>query len=593
MLAFTVPLLSTMLAAGSPVQTLSSRYLDGLFHARPHLATYMGVHTQDGRMMDLDPPAITQRIRELNVLAAQVRALDPGKLSTDDRADARILADGIALELLYLSDIREWAWDARLDDSFPFYDPREYVASRLGDLIHGTFAPESQRAKWVTEQLRALPHHLSMKQSSLVTPEPVRLAQAVKDNAGRITFFNTELKTFTAKHPDAEKARVEAVKALEGYQQFLSSFPPGKATRDWRLGKELYDRKFPLALQTDMTPAQLQRAAEEAFEAARGRLYATARGLYAGLWPSDAAPAENADGPEQARVIRRVLDEISKNHPQADQFVQAHADKLSGLRTFIEQKKLLKLPPADTLRVLPEPEYKRGGVGAEYLAPGMLDRTSKWHGTFFVDPVDPSWPPQKVESYLRANDWYAITLTAAHEAYPGHHTQAWYARQRPNPLRSTLWSGAFAEGWAVYGTTLLVEQGLGEKENARYALRDLWGAMVVAANAILDIKLQRGEMTDEQALRFMEDDGFQEKALAEKKLLRAKLDSAQLCQYYLGLNEIETLEREVKARGKFDLRAFNQELVAHGTVPVKVLRTFFKLGDGGAKARAPGTTPVH
>ena len=577
MLASTVPLLATVLAAGSPVQTLSSRYLDGLFHARPHLATYMGVHTQDGRMMDLDPPAITQRIRELNALAAQVKALDVGKLSTDDKADARILADGIALELLYLTDIREWAWDPRLEDSFPFYDPREYVASRLGELIHGTFAPESQRAKWVAAQLKALPHHLSMKQSSLVTPEPVRLAQAVKDNAGRITFFNTELKTFTAKYPDAEKARVEAVKALEGYQQFLSSFPAAKATHDWRLGKELYDRKFPLALQTDMTPAQLQKAAEEAFEAERGKLYAIARGLSAELFPKEAAPAENAPRPAQAQVIRRVLEELSRNHPPAAQLVEAHAEKLATLRTFIAEKNLLTLPPPDTLRVLPEPEYKRGASGAEYLSPGMLDKTSKWHGTFYVDPVDPSWPPEKVESYLRANDWYAITLTSAHEAYPGHHTQTWYARQHPNALRSTLWSGAFAEGWAVYGEGLMIEKGLGGKENARYALRDAWGGMVVAANAILDIKLQRGEMTDEEALRFMEDEGFQEKALAEKKLLRAKLDSTQLCQYFLGLSEIEALERDVMARGKFDQRAFNQELVGHGTVPVKILRAFFRL----------------
>ncbi len=126
-------------------------------------------------------------------------------------------------------------------------------------------------------------------------------------------------------------------------------------------------------------------------------------------------------------------------------------------------------------------------------------------------------------------------MTSAHEAYPGHHTQAWYARQHPNALRSTLWSGAFAEGWAVYGERLLVKQGLGGSENARYALIQARSGMVVAANAILDIKLQRGEMTDEQALRFMEDEGFQEKALAEKKLLRAKLDSTQLCQYFLGL----------------------------------------------------------
>jgi len=577
MLASTVPLLATVLAAASPVQALSSRYLDGLFHARPHLATYMGVHTQDGRMMDLDPPAITQRTRELNALAAQVKALDLPKLSTDDRADARILADGIALELLYLTDIREWAWDPRLEDSFPFYDPREYVASRLGELIHGTFAPESQRAKWVAAQLKALPHHLSMKQSSLVAPEPVRLAQAVKDNAGRITFFNTELKTFSAKYPNAEKARVEAVKALEAYQQFLSSFPAAKATHDWRLGKELYDRKFPLALQTDLTPAQLLKTAQDAFETERKNLYTIARGLSAELWPKEAAPAENAPAPIQAQVIRRVLEELSKNHPPADQLVQAHADKLASLRGFITEKNLLKLPPADTLEVKPEPEYKRGASGAEYLSPGMLDTKIKWHGTFYVDPVDPQWPPEKVESYLRANDWYAITMTSAHEAYPGHHTQTWYAHQHPNPLRSTLWSGAFAEGWAVYGERLLIKEGLGGKENARYALREARSGMVVAANAILDIKLQRGEMTYEEALRFMEDEGFQEKALAEKKLLRAKLDSTQLCQYFLGLSEIETLERDVKARGKFEQRAFNEQLVGHGTVPVKILRAFFGL----------------
>ena len=62
-------------------------------------------------------------------------------------------------------------------------------------------------------------------------------------------------------------------------------------------------------------------------------------------------------------------------------------------------------------------------------------------------------------------------MTSAHEAYPGHHTQAWYARQHPNALRSTLWSGAFAEGWAVYGEGLMVQKGFGGKENARYALR--------------------------------------------------------------------------------------------------------------------------
>ena len=84
-------------------------------------------------------------------------------------------------------------------------------------------------------------------------------------------------------------------------------------------------------------------------------------------------------------------------------------------------------------------------------------------------------------------------------------------------------------------------------------------------------------MTDEEAVRFMVEEGFQEKAMAEKKLLRAKLDSTQLCQYFLGLSEIEALEHDVKSRGGFDQKVFNQELIGHGTVPVKILRSFFKL----------------
>lgn len=567
-------LLAVALTAQPSLTPLRTQYLDGLFRARPHMATFMGDHRFDGQVMDLSDAAVQRRLKELTALSKRLSALDRSKLSADDRADAEILAEGIALEELYLQDIREWTWDPRLIDSFPFYDPREYVASRLGELVHGTFANEAQRRKWVTEELNALPRLLQQQEHALVTPSRVHLDKAVKDNKGRIAFFNTELKEFTAKDPKAEKARLQAVAALEKFQHFLEQFPREKATHDWRLGKALYAKKFPLALQTDATPEQLATRADAAFRASRDQLYAIALRLHAELWPKEQQPAKNADPKAQAAVIRRVQEEISKDHPTAENFVQAHADKLDGLREFITEKNLLTLPPKDTLVVMPEPEFKRGATGAEYLSPGMLDKSSAWHGTFYVDPVDPTWPAEKQESYLRANNNYEITLTSAHEAYPGHHTQAWYARKDLNPLRATLWSGAFAEGWAVYGEHLLVTVGLGAERNDRFAFLDTKGAMIVAANALLDIKLQSGEMTDEQALHFMEDEGFQEAAQAERKLLRAKLDSTQLCQYFLGDVEILDLEKDVRAKGNFDQRRFNESLISHGTAPVKVLRSF-------------------
>jgi uncharacterized protein (DUF885 family) len=278
----------------------------------------------------------------------------------------------------------------------------------------------------------------------------------------------------------------------------------------------------------------------------------------------------------EQKVIQRVVDELAKDHPKPDELVAAHARNLDALRAFIEKHDLLALPPRDTLRVEPMPEFKRGAVAAEYLAPGVLLRNPKWHATYYVDPIDPTWPPEKVESYLRGQNNYQVQLVAAHEAYPGHHTQYFYSKRNLNPLRAVLWNGPMVEGWAVYGEGLMVKLGWGGDKNDRFRVYNLIGILISTANTILDIELQSGHMTDEEAVRFMVEDGFQPRAQAEKKLKRAKLDSTQLCQYFLGLDEIETLEADYRKKvgARFNQRAFNEALIGHGSIAVKLLRDY-------------------
>ncbi len=561
-------------AAG--LERFKIRYLEGLFRAKPHLATFMGDHRWDDRLADFSPAAIKRRQTEVVEQQKFLARLNSAALSVDQRTDAAIIADGLALELLELREIREWTWNPRLFDSFPFYDPREMIAARLSDLVHGSYAPEQVRRKNATAQLNALPRFLSDEKKALQRLSGTHLQQAIKENQGRIGFFESELKAFTESDQAAEKARRAALRALQDFQTFLEKIPATRTTRNWRLGKALYEKKFPLALQTDASTEALSARAAAAFKQARTDLFRVALRLHQALWPKEPAPPEDADAPTQAKTIRRVRDEISKDHPKAEELVAAHARYLDRLRSFIEHKDLVGLPPKESLEVLPMPEFKRGAAGAEYLSPGMLDKTSAWRGTYYVDPIDPTWPADRVESYLRANNDYEIELTAAHEAYPGHHTQSWYARKDLNPIRATLWNGPMAEGWAVYGSELLVHSGYGLDRSDRYLFFSLKGAMVVAANAVLDIRLQRGEMTDEEALRFMIEEGFQEKAQAEKKLLRAKLDSTQLVQYFLGYDEIRKLESDVRVSlgSSFVQRKFDDALIGHGTIAIKHLRRY-------------------
>jgi hypothetical protein len=580
-----VVLFSAPAAAGAnaKLDALIKRYLDGLLRAKPHLATFMGDHRFDGLLPDRSPAGETRRVAELlaqqKQLAAVVRA---GDLGDDGRIDAQIVADGIALELLYLRDIREWEWDPRLHDSFPHYDPREIIGQRLSDIIHGDFAPEPARRKSVIAQLAALPRFLADTRAALGRPRGkrrtprVHLDQAIKNMRGTLELLQGEVKRFVGDAP----AHAGAVAALEAYVKFLETDLAPRADGDWRLGAELYGKKFPLALQTTLTPTELATRARAAFDAARAQLYLECEKLHLKLWPREPLPTSGAAGtasPQfQHKVIRRVVDELGKDHARPDELVAAHGRNLDALRAFIEKHDLVALPPPETLRVAPMPAFKRGAVAAEYLAPGVLIRNPTWHATYYVDPIDPTWPPDRVESYLRGQNDYTVQLVAAHEAYPGHHTQYFHSKRNLNPLRAVLWSGAMAEGWAVYGEGLMVALGWGGERNDRFRVFQLVGRLVSTANAILDIELQSGRMTDEEAVRFMVEDGFQPRAQAEKKLVRAKLDSTQLCQYFLGLDEIQTLERDYKTKvgPAFKQRTFNEALIGHGSLAVKFLRDY-------------------
>lgn len=563
---------------------LRQEYLDGLLLAKPHLATFMGDHRFDDRWPDGSPRGIELRERVLQQQKLRLASVDKSRLPLEEQIDADILSDGIELELLYLREIREWERDPRLQDTFPYYDPREIVATRISDILHGDFARAEVRLRSLTSLMKGLPEFLQQVQSRLKNPSRLYTEQAIADNRGRLELFHGEVGEFVSTagvlpglRDEAETARKLAVSALQRYQRFLEEDLLPQSTGDWRLGADLFRKKFPLALQTTATPEAVAAKAKQAFELARRQLFTVAAALHGELSPGTPISKNSASPEGQSELIRSLKDELSKDHPSADGLVEAHRKNLDDFRRFIVEHDLIALPPAETLSVREMPPFKRGTAAAEYLAPGVLERRDKWTATYFVDPIDPTWDSARIESILRGNNDYEVQLTAMHEAYPGHHTQFYLARQNLNPLRAVLWNAPFVEGWAVYAENLMTQLGYGGDKNGRYRFFALRGDMIVATNALIDAQLHSGQMSEAEAVRFMVEEGFQEQAQAEKKLRRAKLDTTQLSQYFLGLEEIQQLEKEVKARAgaSFRQRVFNENLTGHGSIAVKHLRRYF------------------
>ena len=563
---------------------LKREYLDGLLLAKPHLATFMGDHRFDNRLPDLSPQGLKRRERVLEQQKIRLATVEREKLPLDEQVDAELMADAIELELLYLREIKDWEWDPRLNDSFPYFDPREMVAGRISDIIHGDFAPAEQRLRNVLGQLKGLPEFLKAVRAQLRNPAAIYTEQGISANKGRIQFFNAELAEFiktaegvtSSLRAEAEEARRSAVTALEDYQQFLEKDLLPRSHGDWRLGSERYHKKFPLALQTDISPEALVPRAEAAFKKASQELLQTAVSLHKELFSGKSLPKYENNAAMQRQVTSVVRDQLAKDHPKAEELVDAHRRNLDDFRSFIQSHNLLGLPPKESLVVKETPLFKRGVSSAEYLAPGVLEGKSDWRATYYVDSIDPAWDAGRVESYLRFNNSYEVQLVAMHEAYPGHHTQFYYSRKNLNPLRAVLWNAPFVEGWAVYATKLMTQLGYGGDKNARYRFFALRSDMMVATNTLIDIKLHCGQMTDEEAVRFMVEEGFQEKPQAEKKLVRAKLDSTQLVQYFLGYDEILRLENDYRQQvgEKFHQGEFDENLIGHGSIAVKYLRKY-------------------
>ena len=168
-----------------------------------------------------------------------------------------------------------------------------------------------------------------------------------------------------------------------------------------------------------------------------------------------------------------------------------------------------------------------------------------------------------------------LGTTTYHEAVPGHHFQIALEMEHPElpafrRLGSRLVGGAYAEGWGLYSERLADEMGLFRNDAERFGM--LTGQAWRAARLIVD--------TGIHALR-------KDRAWGVGVLLGAGLTETdatietdryitwpgQALTYKVGQREIERLRRELAARdgAAFDIRAFHDEVLGHGSLPLATL----------------------
>jgi uncharacterized protein (DUF885 family) len=191
------------------------------------------------------------------------------------------------------------------------------------------------------------------------------------------------------------------------------------------------------------------------------------------------------------------------------------------------------------------------------------------HGHFFVPYPPDGTSSEEVQKRLEGNCSAGIPTTAVHEAYPGHHWHLVMAKANPSHARRIFGTAYFSEGWALYAERVMREQGF--FTDPKHLLYQYEATIFRAARIVVDTSLHMGEMSFDEAVRFMVENGNLTEPNARAEVGRYCSWPTQASSYLTGMLEIIDIRtRWLARRGKSDrpaLRAFHDAITSAGMLP--------------------------
>jgi uncharacterized protein (DUF885 family) len=216
--------------------------------------------------------------------------------------------------------------------------------------------------------------------------------------------------------------------------------------------------------------------------------------------------------------------------------------------------------PRGSFEIRPVPPEQENSVGGAYYVVGAPDGSRP--GVFFVNT-----------SNLESRTTPPMTSLFLHEAVPSHHLQGTLAQENQSlpALLRYGWNTGFGEGWALYAESLGQELGVYEDPYAYFGHLDL--EMFRALRLVVDTGLHAKSWSRQQAIDYMLANSPQHRSYIEQEVDRYISWPGQATAYKVGELVIKRLRAEAeRSRGaRFDIRAFHDEILRFGCLPLFVL----------------------
>lgn len=257
-------------------------------------------------------------------------------------------------------------------------------------------------------------------------------------------------------------------------------------------------------------------------------------------------------------------------HKDPQFYYTSREDLLAGYRNIAKEidPELIRLfgkLPRVPYGVRAVPEYSEKSAPAAYYQGGSAKAGRP--GWFFANTFNLTSRPK----------WQMECLTL-HEAVPGHHLQISLAQELTDVPEFRKYSGytAYIEGWGLYAESLGGEIGLYKDPYSKFGSLtfEAWRAI----RLVVDTGIHAFGWSRAQAIKFMEENSGMDTFGATVEVDRYIVWPGQACAYKIGQLKIRELRTyaEHELGDTFDIRAFHDEVLGNGALPLDVLESHIK-----------------
>ena len=548
-------------ASRNALNAIFQDYWEDRLKHDPEFASILGDKRYNGQISDFSVKAYNEGLAREQAFLLRLAAIDPAGLAAQEKISRELLLRDLA-EDQEAAEFREW--EMPVDQMGGIHTAYPQIVAQL------SFTTVKDYDDWIA-RLHAIPRAFDQVTTNMSIGiddhrvPPKYLLEKVLDQVKGLANQKPEesplalpLKSFPAAIKPAEQERIKtetldviAKEVLPAYLRFarfleVSYIPAGRGQpgiSNLPDGAKYYRFLIRRETTTDLTAEQIHQIGLDEVRRDEAEMLTIAQKL--GFADLAAFRASLKANPRFKAVSGEALTDAYRGYVTP---MQARLPQLFG-----------RLPKAQ-LEVAAVPDYMEKTMYPAYYEPGTPDGSRP--GRLRVNTYNAT-----------GRNLYAVEATAYHEGIPGHHLQISIAQELGDvpTFRKFEQYTAYTEGWGLYSERLGKDVGLYQDPYSDYGRLDLdiWRAI----RLVIDTGVHSQHYTRDQMVQFFHDHSTIDETTIQTEVDRYIAWPSQALAYKIGqLKILELRDRAKSALGdKFDLRAFHDQILDSGALPLDVL----------------------